>query len=413
MDRLAVDVRDDSNGLDVGGAVPSSQPLTLLPQILNLSDAAKHLNSAAQDLRAELTDVAASDISAQDQDFLKLVDSPAAYGMVRSLQRGGVDSIELAPLPANAAPREVLREIFNSGQAALREHGIPDPDIAMYEQAAELAQATGRPIEGVVAEAEAAQPLAVRNDLPTSTASISIGGNSDTVVAHSFDSALAGPPQAGMKAQNLGQDFEPTNYQEYDVHLMARPLWENESGWLATRDSHAFVVVTEKGGNPYEPEEALIVTRAGPDDAGGFASSKSGDDLQDEQSSTDADKGYDGDVYVASHERSIADDYFVNYDENGTTVPFKNIFQLQQTTITGNINELRGQVSDFREFINEQDIDYKLLSQNSNTYAGDTYELLTGDEPDNPHSGLFGRRTPALGNDLVNYEETDYANDFD
>jgi len=136
-----------------------------------------------------------------------------------------------------------------------------------------------------------------------------------------------------------------------------------------------------------------------------------GGETQNEQSPTE--KGHDGDVYVANHDRSIQDDYFVNYDKNGTSVPFKNVFQLQQTTIKGNIDEIRGKVTDFREFINEQDIDYEVLKNNSNTYAGDTYEMLTDDEPNNPYSGLFGRRTPALDNDLMDYEKTDYSNDFD
>ncbi len=49
----------------------------------------------------------------------------------------------------------------------------------------------------------------------------------------------------------------------------------------------------------------------------------------------------------------------------------------------------------------------------SNTYAGDAYELLAGNEPDNPHSGMFVRRTPALDNDLVDYENTAYGDYFD
>ncbi len=407
MDRPEIDVSRDSNGLDVGGDVPPFPLPALSPQKLDLPEAAKQLKDAAQDLRVELTDAAPSDISALDQDFLKLVDSPAAYGMVRSLQRHGVDSIEVAPLPTDA-PREVLREIFNSGQAALREHGIPDPDLAMYEQAAELAQSTGRPIEAVVAEAEAAQPLAMRGALrsaqPNQT-DLSISPAANTVGVERFENAFVAPDKWAQthQAQNLGDDFEPTNYQEYDVHLMGFPIKTLSVGdvHIPSSASHGFIAVTERGMDPEISANVLLATRAGPDHLAARTMFTSDSSLPADTPS-ETEKTHSGNLYVSNHD-----------DSKDSDVEHEHAFFIKTIEVDHDLGTMEDLVNSHARMINFADIDYELLNKNSNTYYGDITEILTGEEPpDFSLSGGVPRYFPAINNDLVDYSKTEFAENF-
>ncbi|MEP1231159.1 MAG: hypothetical protein ABJG88_10825 [Litorimonas sp.] len=333
-----------------------------------------------------------------DPSLENLIQSPAPYALARTLQNGDVGTIEV-PVLTDASAEVRLRGFILSGNEAIETHNLPKPHLQDYYAAQEIAGTTGHELTEVLESFEAIRPMEV-----------GVYDNSQTQFsADTSPNYLTAP-----EGQNVAvlEGVEPQNYQEYDVHLMAYPLAQKDIPFtdlsIVSRDSHAYVVITEKGaelidenGNINE-EAALLVTRAGPDDVGILGSSRSSDSsFSDEQNPTDEDKGKDGDVYVTSLGGSEAD------------LTVKNSFTLQKVTITGNLGEIEGQLNDFRNFINEQDINYELLNRNSNTYAGDVYELLTGEEPNNTHAGLFGRRTPALDNDLVNYENTGYANGFE
>lgn len=367
---------------------------------LDLQDAAERLHCATQDLRQELADKPDNQFSADDTGFENLINSPAGYAMLHTLERHGVDSLNISSVEAEE-PREIIRDVFSAGHDCLREHGIASPNLDIYEKALENSHSTGRPLEGVVTDMEATMPLAVRQDLELPE-SFSLEHDVQSFMPGQYLQAM---DETRAEAQSLGEDFEAIDYREYDVHLMAYPL-KSFGGGVVTRDSHAFVVVTEKDGNPFNSDDRVLVTRGGPDNRGVFGSSESSSEssFEDEQSGTD--KGNDGDVYVSNPELSEQD------------LDKPNVFLLEKTTITGNAEEIKGKIADFREFINEQDINYIPTNifgegSNSNTYAGDAYELLTGDEPTNPHHGIFsGQRTPALENDLLDYEETEYSNDF-
>lgn len=323
---------------------------------------------------------------------------PGALGVLDTMRRYNVDELSVGAFDRED-PREVLETVFEAAQSEFDERGIPHPDLDLYRSAVDYSRGSDVPMSDVMAQMDGALPYGVQQE--TADGSEFTVSPADTVTM-----ALSGPLMGAVQAEPpVGLDAAAQNYQEYDVHLMAYPLAELPFG-IESRDSHAFVVVTEKGGNPYDLDDALLVTRGGPDNNGAFGSSESssGSSFGDEQDPNE--KGNDGDVYVSSPSESRSDIR-------------DSAFLLERTTITGDIDQIRSQVADFREFINGQDIDYvptNLFGEgsNSNTYAGDAYELLTGDEPNNPHHGVFsGRRTPALENDLVNYEETEYAPYFD
>lgn len=367
-----------------------------------LSEAAALAESSVAEIRSELEEIETSEMTSDDKAFSDLVDSSAMYGMFRQLERHGVETLAL-PEDMADDPRTALTEVLTAGEEMLVQEGIASPNLEIYDRAALFAAETGRPLEDVVSEVEAGEPLVARTDLHNQAPSFSAGPSSDTLTADGQLAGFAGAGGSSLQTETLGEDFQATNYQDYDVHLMAYPLARTDLPFgyeLHSRDSHAYVVVTEEGGNPYNMDEALLVTRAGPDDGVfGISGSNSSDSSNSNDQST-TDKGSDGDVYVEDHAGSLPD-----MDDRGN-------FHLQTITVTGDINDIRSRVAGHRDFINGQDIDYLLLERNSNTYAGDVIELLTGEEPDNPHAGLLGRRTPAMGNDLVDYEETEYAPDF-
>ena len=308
----------------------------------------------------------------------ELVEGPAIPATLRELDRGGVDSIDVPSLEALSS-NERLEEILWGGARALQENGLPDPDLDKYSAAMGVASASGEPLGKVLEEFEAVMPQELRVPQQSAGESFSITPSADTTVA----------PE-GMEVASL-QGVEPQKYQEYDVHFMMYPLGHNIGGMgIETRPSHGFIVVTEKGVNPLtlneESLEALIVTRGGPDDGkydGRFDTNV--------QSPTESNR--DGDVYVMDHFDSLND-----LSKGGIRV-------IETTTITGDIDDIRANVQDFRQAVNSTDINYHAPYQNSNTYAGDVYQNLTGN--DAPDTIQWPHYMPGLGNDLP--VEGDYS----
>ena len=377
----------------------------------SLSGVAKLLQSASQSLEQELANKPKSELSIDDKALVNIVRSPFGAGLLHTLKHNSVNSIDIPAFDHNN-PRDVLRTTLQAGNNALREHGIAPPDLQMFEKASLAANETGQSFTHELQKLQAASPaLSMRTDLPVNERiDMRIA---DTIYANNSP-AFAAPENTTSQnlAKGLGDNFQAIDYREYDVHLMAYPLKVFDLPGktdIVSRDSHAFVVVVPKGTgtNAKELIETVrsgegFVTRAGPDHNGLFGSSESssGSSFGDEQPKDR--KAHDGDVYVADPDTSILD------------LEHAHVFRIQTATISGNLEEMKDLVARHRSFINGQDINYKLVSQNSNTYAGDAFELLTQKEPKNSLSGGFGRRTPGLNNDLTDYEKhDDYAPYFD
>jgi uncharacterized protein RhaS with RHS repeats len=64
--------------------------------------------------------------------------------------------------------------------------------------------------------------------------------------------------------------------------------------------------------------------------------------------------------------------------------------------IPGNLEGVRSRLEAFNQRVNDADIPYRPQGPNSNTYAGDAYEMLTGQEPENNSEISF----PGLPGDL-------------
>jgi hypothetical protein len=79
----------------------------------------------------------------------------------------------------------------------------------------------------------------------------------------------------------------------------------------------------------------------------------------------------------------------VDAGQAGTTV-------LDSRIVPGAIGDVRANVDTFNERVNDQQIDYQPRGPNSNTYAGDLYENLTGDAPSNNTTVTY----PGLTGDL-------------
>lgn len=348
------------------------------------------INEAAELLQSDISSLSQHDtITDSLRDVLE---SPAPIAMLRQLQNYGVDNITLSEKLADD-PLARFNDVMTAGNDTMRDAGVPLPHVEDYFAAQAISQQTGHSLIDVVEKFESLRPQELRVELNDEDLAIPVGSSTDDVV-QAPDGVLA----------NALEDVEPQNYQQYDVHLMSYPLAATELGdyVVGTRFSHAFVVVTEKGVDPDDvianPDLALLVTRAGPDDGRFGSSSNSGSSSSNSNEQSPTDKGTDGDVYVADFEESARD-----LDATG-------VVHHRTSTIKGNILDIKNEISEFREFINERDIDYQILSSNSNTYASDVYELLTNEQPG--ASIQDGRIMPAFGNDLLDYEKTEYSHDF-
>ena len=309
-----------------------------------------------------------------------MVDSPAPGAMLRQLERFGVTPF-VPEGSLSERPEESFSQLMEAGADAMAANGVPEPHLEDYYAAAEIAEQTGIHMGEVLDGFEAVRPQEV--GVPAAEGSISTLPTGDTVALDVPASAMEG--------------VEAQDYRDYDVHFMMYPLGHDILGTgLETRPSHAFIIVTEAGVDPLSLDsnspEILLAARAGPDD-GKY------DGRPDENVQSPTEKGRDGDVYVADSDASAAD-----IDAGGVRL-------IRTTTISGDIEDIRDTVEGHRRFINGEDVNYNATWRNSNTYAGDVYELLTGQEP--PNTIQWPHYMPALGQDLVNYEDTEYANDFD
>ena len=269
-------------------------------------------------------------------------------------------------------------------------------------------RASGVPLEEVLAEAKAARPLMMREDLPGALPM------ADAPLTPLPDPApltplpdLDGP--VGPAAQAAREAAV-----EYDVHLMAYPiggtfnLFGAEVPKLAS--SHAFVIVTERGMGmedmylaPNVPNDGNIpvAARGGPDIAARRTVFLPDSALPDgPQHPTD--KTENGNVYAEDIELSIDD------------LRKPGVYHTETLPTTHDLEAIKKLIGAHREMINRADIDYEVFNRNSNTYAGDVYEMLTGADDDR---GVFVRdghlRTlPAFGKDLMDYSGTAFEKHF-
>lgn len=336
--------------------------------------------------RAALVEASSSirDSGTTDETLLQASDPVVTVAFVDTLRTNGIDTLRVDPADLST-DAGTLGAVFRGGQTELAERGLPDPDVALYQDARAVSEATGQSYFEAVSDLRGAQPLTMRGEL---------SGREDVAGMDAPEVARAVPEVEGPVGEVA----------EYDVHFMAYPLAYKEIAGVPVIDSqpsHAFVVVTQKGGNPLDRDDVLIAARAGPDNATETVYLPDSSLPDGEQSETE--KTDNGNVYASDQGFAIDND-----------VEHPGAFQVEKTTVTGNITDMRALVEGHRRFINGEDIDYELLNRNSNTYAGDVYEMLTGEEPPTSEWERMNiRYFPAVNNDLVDYEKTPYADRFD
>ena len=372
------------------------------------------------------------------QDIRDIIDSHALTGMLRQLDRHDVQTLDL---PAGSdSPEGWLRNLLLEGADTMKREGVPQPHLDDYANAELIARDTGRAFPDVLSLFQAARPEEV--GVPESDGSpISITPAQDgDGITINININLGGGPvmETAPEPEPVPEvpDVEPQTYQDYDVHLMSYPI---DATFGAA--SHSFVVAVPKGTDISDPdalregiqsgETPGLVTRAGadgplwipnfvaglPERFGGIFGSIGGGILgkfsgifatpvfkevlgfvADIFGLTAPDgRRQEGDVYVADGTESLAD-----LEEDGITV------MKSGTVSVGSFEELQATVNNFREQTNAADIDYDPLGKNSNTYAGDIFEKLTGEEPERGGARL----TPGLTLDLQDYEATEHAPDF-
>ena len=252
-----------------------------------------------------------------------------------------------------------------------------------YHTAQQTAQETGQDMRDVLDDMRDAQPLMMRQDLIPKDG---IDFMPDTDTVH------AAPEVDGPVAQT-----------QYDVHAMGFPIVGPQLGGLIPESfaSHGFVVVTERGMDPMNPDNVKLATRGGPDHADGQTMFSPDSTLPDDIPSA-TEKTHSGNVYIANGDEA-----------RGSDVEHPQAFFVKTYAVDHDLGTIKGLVDSHRQVVNLADIDYELLNRNSNTYYGDITEILTGEEPpDYSFSDGLPRYYPAINNDLMDYSKTEFAEKF-
>lgn len=129
-----------------------------------LPDLATQYQNASHALQNEFNETGDTNLTPQDQSFSDILESPAGYALLRTLERHGIDGLELVNTDIQD-PRGTIATILTQGQAALKSAGIADLDLELYQNAADIAQITNTPLSGVVQDIENRAPLLMRSDL--------------------------------------------------------------------------------------------------------------------------------------------------------------------------------------------------------------------------------------------------------
>lgn len=332
-------------------------------------------------LQTELSNTRPENISANDSALMDISQSDVSFSLIDTLQHHDIHTLTI-DTDTLSDPRSALQSLFEAGDDALREQGFPSPDIELYHTAQQTAQETGQDFSEALSDLRDAQPLMMRQDLLPKDG-IEFMPDTDTV--------HAAPEVDGPIAET-----------QYDVHAMGFPIVGPQLGGIIPESfaSHGFVVVTKRGMDPTSPENVLLATRAGPDEATQTIYLPDSALPEDAQSPTE--KTNSGNVYVSNHERSFE-----------TDVEHDHAFFVKTYEVDHDLETIRDMVDSHASLINLADIDYEVLNRNSNTYYGDITEILTGEEPpDYSFSDGLPRYYPAINNDLMDYSKTEFAEKF-
>lgn len=349
---------------------------------LDIKDISDVISVSRDTLQNEVSALPSGDIAAQDEALLSISASDVSYSFVDTLQHNGIDSLEI-DASALSDPRSALQTVFETGDASLREKGIPAPDVEFYNTAMETAQTSGQDFHDVIADMGAEQPLMMRHDLLPRD-SIDLVDASDTV--------YAAPDIEGPVAET-----------QYDVHVMGFPIVTTSIRGVNfdSSASHGFITVTERGADPMVRENILLASRGGPDHRAG-QTMMSPDSTLPEDTPSETEKTDSGNVFIEDFEKSMEMDY--DHDR---------MFYVDTIETGYDFETIKSLVDSHARHINFADIDYELLNRNSNTYYGDITEILTGQEPpDFSFSGGLPRYFPAINNDLTDYSKTEFAQSF-
>lgn len=380
-----------------GGSVMVARELEAETDTLDWDRTRTTLVESSASIRETFAGTPPESLSEYNNALLTASGEDMNFAFLHTLRRHDIDTLDV-PAEALNAPETAVPAILLAGRDELRERGLPDPDVSLYRDAMTVSEATGIDYYEALSDLRSREPVSMRADLSDATPTV--------------EAPIATMPEPDLVASKPEIDGPVEAAQQYDVHVMAYPLKSfGLLGW-ETRDSHGFVVVTERGVNlmnedgslkPYKEieDDIKIITRGGPDNAAAQTLLSPDSSLPDEMSETQ--KTNAGNVYIADHNDSMND------------LKTPNVFHIQTYEVTHDLETMREMVDAHRRLINREDIDYEMLNRNSNTYTGDVTELLTGERPDFTHvrpEGHGWRRLPAFGNDLTDYSKTEFAEEF-
>lgn len=349
---------------------------------INMEQMSQILSDASTSIHDDYGSIPEGTRTPSQSALLDAANPEISVAFLDTLKTQGIDTLTVE-VNALSEPETALPEILTAGREALHARGLPDPDVQLYRDAAEIAQTSGQNYFEAVADLQAQEPLAMRKDLIPRD-SIEFMDVPETVGVV--------PPVEGPVAET-----------QYDVHAMGFPIAvKNIGGFdLESSASHGFLVVTERGMDPMIDANVLLATRGGPDHLAGQTMFGSDSSLP-EDTPSETEKTYSGNVYISDNDKSFETD--VEHDQ---------AFFIKTYEVNHDLETMQEIVQSHRHMINRENIDYELLNQNSNTYYGDITEILTGQEPpDYSFSGGLPRYFPAVNNDLMDYSRTEFADEL-
>jgi len=308
------------------------------------------------------------ELNSEELALQQVIDSPAPIAMLRGLQEAGVETLNLEGISAGTAAQRV-QGILSRGYETFQDNDLPMPDLNVYYDAQTLSQETGQSMSEALSDIELARSLQIEgSSLKPQEVGLRMEYGDDTTVATD-----------GNHGQIEG--LEATDYTNIQVRLLARPL----DGVIAVGDlnNHAFIEITDMSSGEVRYASLFPETHY--------------KDVTIDLPFTDNDPT----ITVPDYVQALPATSEVSANSDGVRT---DAFELQSFTFKGDFDAINARVDKFNEFITGEEIPYFGVRQNSNTYAGDVYELVTGEEPEN---NVSWRNTPGLDGDLTNYEKTE------
>jgi RHS repeat-associated protein len=206
---------------------------------------------------------------------------------------------------------------------------------------------------------------------------------------HAFGSSIEGEiDDAGYTGHKFDTDLGLTYMQARYYDPMIGRFYSNDP--LDFRDVHSFNRYSYVNNNPYKyydptglaTEIRLRAVPLGPGYGHSFIEYRDTETRESRISRAGPYLGYPGTSSAVARDQSLGRAIFAEDTRTVDSVDFGDVRTIDISTVTVDtpFDEVRSQLESFNNEVNNVGFEYKPLTQNSNTYAGDAFSRVTGTE---------------------------------